>query len=187
MNSESQLVSNAELFLKLFEMLKDAQYGTQQNLEKQTVAIATLSSYLKEGVQLEEIKKMVEEHDKESGNVLNDIDSCTEAINKRSESLDTNLSSKIDVATNKIDTVKSRIDKIIIVIGVAFALLAISYFVVRSNIESIIDKQIKISSPAPTYDVEAIDKQILQQLKEIREEMKRLHPNGPPVQLREQK
>lgn len=170
MNNEA----NAAFYLKLFDMLKDAQLGTQQTLNKQSETITTLTSYLKEGVQLEEIKKIFEEHDKES---LSEIDSCTETINKRSVSIETAFSIKLDSVMNILHVIKSRIDKMFIVVAVVVAVLAGSYFIVRASVEHMVDTKISTISSPPGYDTVSVDQQILKELKNIREDMKRLHPN----------
>lgn len=165
MNNEA----NAAFYLKLFEMLKDAQNGTQQTLNKQSDAIASLMSYLKEGVQLDEIKKMIEDHDKEAVTTLTEIDTCTEAINKRSESLELKI-------VGLLQTIKSRIDKTLIVITVVFSLMAISYLFVKNNVENMIDAKIGKPSIVQGYDAVGVDQQILSELKNIRDDIKRLHP-----------
>jgi hypothetical protein len=161
--------------LKLFDTLKESQDNLQHAVDRQSNTITTLTSYLKEGVQLSEIKKLLEEHDKEAASQLEDLDTCTGAINTKSEALEKSNTAIITLLTS----IKSRIDKVFIVIGVTFALLTVSYFVVRGNIDNIVDNKVKtsMSVPAPTgYDMVGVDQQILKELQNIRDDIKRLHP-----------
>jgi len=176
-NGTDELRANAAFFLKLFDMLKEAQQGTRETLDKQSTAITTLTSYLREGVQLAEIKKLVEDHDKEATGVLNEIDTCTEAINKKSETIEKTMSEKMDVVIGLLSNVKSRLEKVIIVVIVAFSLMALSYLFVRNNIENMIDTKTKstITSVDNDYDAKGTDDKILKMLKEIREDMLKFH------------
>lgn len=162
--------SNATL--KLFDILKESQDNIQHAVDRHTNAITTLTSYLKEGVQLGEIKKLIEEHEKETSSTLDEIDTCTGAINTKSESLEKSNAGIMSLLA----TIKSRIDKVFIVVGVVMALLTLSYFVVRGNIEGIIDQKIKTSVSIPGHDPSAANQQIFRELQNMRDDIKRLHP-----------
>jgi DNA-binding transcriptional MerR regulator len=160
--------------LKLFDTLKESQDNLQHAVDRQSNTITTLTSYLKEGVQLAEIKKIIEEHDKEASEKLEDLDSCTGTINTKSEALEKSNATIISLLAS----LKSRTDKVLITIGVAFALVVMSYFFVKSNVDSMIDTKIKASSVTmPSgYDTIGVDQQILKELKDIRDDIKRIHP-----------
>lgn len=106
--------------LRLFDTIKDSNINVVNTLSKQTDALDTLGDVVKEGVQNEELKKLIEKHSTES--------------------------------ESKISKLFSRVNIMIACVSIAFGISAISYFVVRSSVDNMINKRLEEHSITMTAD-----------------------------------
>ena len=156
-----------EVILKLFDTLKESSKDVKTSVEKQTDAIVHLSSLLKEGVTLDEIKKIIDEHNIHSGKHLDDIDTCAGTIEDNST-----------VILQVLKGLSKKVSTMIIVVVVTFALMAISYLFVSNSVETIIKNKIEESiKTEETYMYDPSHNELLEQIEKIKKQMEKLNQN----------
>ena len=145
MTDHEELKLSTHITIKLFETLSDSNKKVQEQLEKQTEALDGLVRQLREGVQLSEIKNLIQSGEEQ----IDEIDSCTEAVSDRSDEIVKIL--RDEVLKVLID-LRDKLVKVITVIVVAFSLTTMGYFIVKAYIDytapaksefSIIEKDIE--------------------------------------------
>lgn len=157
-----------ELILTLFDTLKESNDKIGQQVEKQTDAIIRLSGFIKEGVQPEDLKKMLEEHNIHSGEHLDNIDTCTETVEKNTNNIE-----------NLLNKISGRIKTMITVVVAAFAVLMISFVVANFFVKATVEKEIAEKLEAvidQDQDKELTNWELIQEIEKIRkqiEEMKK--------------
>lgn len=171
-NGENRIAT--DVVVKLFDTLKDANGHMQKSVEKQTEAIMHLTGLIKEGVQPDEIKKIIESHAKESGIKLDDLDTCTEAVHDRSEEIANLLKDKI---IPSIKDLRKWVGTMILVVCVTFSVMTISYFFVKDNVETMINNKIESIEKIENGSRTNIQKQI-EELKRLLDEHTEGDQNG---------
>jgi DNA-binding transcriptional MerR regulator len=157
-----------DLIIKLFDTLKESNTDLKANVNKQTDAIVHLSSLLKEGVTLDELKRILDEHNTHAGKHLDTIDTCTESIQDNSGKILSTLS-----------RMGKRVNTMIIVVVVTFSLMAISYLFVSSSVENMIKTEIKKSvSTEESYIYDPGHNQITHQIDELRQMIENLRKDN---------
>ena len=151
-----------EVVLKLFDTLRDSNGHLKATIDKQTEAIVHLSHLMREGTKPAEVKALLEKHNESAGAQLNDIDTCTDTINDKS-----------DTILNVLQSVSKKINNTLIVICVAFSLLIISYYYVRSHVDVLVDKKIK-ANIEQIVKIPAENKQLINEIEKLRKEIEEL-------------
>jgi hypothetical protein len=154
----------SELILKLFDTLKEANKDVKITVDKQTDAIVHLSSLLKEGVKPDDIKKLLEDHHKHSGEHLDNIDTCTETINDNS--------SKI---LSLLKGMTKRINTMILIVLITFGLMTVAYLFVSNSVETMIKTQIDKSIHSEENIFEDEHSDISEQIEELRKMIRGFH------------
>lgn len=149
MNNGSDKV-NAELIIKLFDTLRDTDSQLIRRVEKETDALISM------GHNLDKIKSVIDEHAKYSNDTLRDLAVCSEESETKHKEI-------LEIVKNT----SKRVWTMIIVVGVAFSLMAVSYMVVRNSVETMINDKIRFSDPE--HD------KLVEQIKNLQDEVERLH------------
>lgn len=153
-----------ELIVKLFDTLKESNKDVKITVDKQTDAIVHLSSLLKEGVTLDDLKKLIEEHHTHSGGHLDDIDTCTETIEDNSKTI-----------LGLLKSMSKRVNTMIIVVIITFSVMAISYLFVSNSVEHMIKNQIDESIHTEESIFEDDHSNISKQIEEMRKMIRGFH------------
>ena len=109
MANESELREN--FILRLFDTIKESNNIVINTISKQTDALNSFGAVVKEGVQNEELKDMIQTHNK--------------------------------VSNEKLNKLTSKVNIMIACVSIAFTISAVSYFIVRSSIDNIINKRLE--------------------------------------------
>lgn len=104
-------MAEVDLLLKLFDTLKDSSKDTQQMCQAMLTNQTDISSFMK-NLPLAELKEMIKDHAKTSGD---DIGTCTETVE-----------SQTDAILKEVRQLKGRIKTMITVVIVAFSLFTIA-------------------------------------------------------------
>ena len=104
-------MAEVDLLLKLFDTLKDSSKDTQQMCQAMLSNQTNISNFMK-NLPLAEIKEMLKDHAKESGD---DIGTCTETVE-----------SQTDAILKEVRQLKGRIKTMITVVIVTFSLFTIA-------------------------------------------------------------
>jgi len=146
---------DADLLLKLFDTLKEADKLLVSKIEKQTDAIITITH------SVENIKESVNKHIDHTDSIS---DSSKEAM------------STIKLIWDKTRKMYKSVNTIMIGIVIAFGLMTISYYFVRSSIENMVTHE--ISKTEIQFNQDANNYEDLSvQIEELRRMMKELQPN----------
>jgi len=109
-----------EFVSKLFDTLKEASKDSNTSLQTLITQQQDLVSYVK-GLPVKELQVALKDHDTNS---KNEIDSCTETVETKTDSILT-----------KVNLIDSKIGKMITVVLVTFALLVGTYVFVRTVVD----------------------------------------------------
>ena len=109
MANESELREN--FILRLFDTIKESNNIVINTISKQTDALDSFGAVVKEGVQNEELKDIIKDHNK--------------------------------VSNEKLNKLTSKVNIMIACVSIAFTISAVSYFIVRSSIDNIINKRLE--------------------------------------------
>jgi len=109
MTNESELREN--FILRLFDTIKESNNIVINTISKQTDALDSFGAVVKEGVQNEELKDIIKDHNK--------------------------------VSNEKLNKLTSKVNIMIACVSIAFTISAVSYFIVRSSIDNIINKRLE--------------------------------------------
>lgn len=156
-----------DLIVKLFDTLKESNSHLKSSVEKQTEAIIHLTSFIKEGVKPEDIKKLIENHNVQADDAIdkiNDIDTCTETIQDKS-----------NVILELLGSLSKKVTTMITIVCIAFSLMVISYIFVSNSMDKMVYEKITkaINTQVPGTDKNT--RNILNEIENIRKEMQRLH------------
>lgn len=154
-----------ELILTLFDTLKESNDNIGKAVEKQTDAIIKLSGFIKEGVQPEDLRKMIEDHHTHSGKHLDNIDTCTETVEKNTNNIE-NILTKIN----------SRVKTMITVVIASFAVLMISFIVANFYVKATVEREIAEKLEAvinQDEDENLTHYELIQEIERIRKEIQK--------------
>jgi ABC-type Na+ efflux pump permease subunit len=156
-----------DLVVKLFDTLKESNSHLKSSVEKQTEAILHLTSFMKEGVKPDELKKIIETHDSNAAGAittLKDIDTCTETIQDKS-----------NIILTLIEGLSKKVTTMITIVCIAFSLMVVSYIFVSNSMDKMVFEKITkvMETKMPATDKNT--KNILTEIENIRKEMERLH------------
>jgi len=115
------MTDNIDILLKLFETLKESSDKNEDATQQLIVQQLELVSCIK-NLPIEDLRAALKEHAKQSAD---DIDDCTETVETKSVGL-----------MDEIKKISSKVNKMILVVTVAFSLLAGTYIFVRSSYDS---------------------------------------------------
>lgn len=104
-------MAEVDLLLKLFDTLKDSSKDTQQMCQAMLTNQTNISNFMR-NLPLAELKEMLKEHAKESGD---DIGTCTETVENQT-----------DAILKEVRQLRSRIKTMITVVIVTFSLFTIA-------------------------------------------------------------
>ena len=141
---------DTDLVLKIFDMQKDSYKNLTARVEKQTDAIVTI------GHNVSNIKKDVEKHLEDSESV-NECTEETEATVKK--------------IWDKVKKMHKSVVTMIIVVLVTFSLMVLSYFFVRSTVETIVDKRLEQEEKLPGHHDE-----LIKQIEDLKKQIENLNP-----------
>ena len=150
-----------EVVLKLFDTLRESSKDVRVSVEKQTDAIVHLSSLLKEGVTLDELKKIIDTHSEHSGKHLEDLDTCTESIQDNSGKI-----------LSLLKGMNKRVNIMIMIVAITFSLMTISYLYVSNSVEHMIKAQIEKSINEEEPIIYDDHDDLKQQIEDLREEIR---------------
>lgn len=149
--------SNIDILLKLFETLKESSDKNEEATQQLIVQQLDLVGHIKY-LPIEDLRQALKEHSKESANNIN---SCAETV--------TDISSDL---MEEIKKISNKVSKMILVVIVAFTLLAGTYVFVRSSVDSRLQRQIEIfhEKEHPKVSKEVIEEIIKKYIKTINNE-----------------
>jgi len=135
-----------DFILRLFDTIKESNSNVINTISKQTDAIESLSSVVKEGVKNEELKEIIVNH--------------------------------VELSNSKIDKLMNRVGIMIACISIAFSISAISYFIVRSSVDTMINKKMNQHSVIMKDDQKSMNldyERFEDRINKIIETMEKLH------------
>lgn len=146
---------DTEIIIKLFDTLKESNTSLASKVEKQTDALVALGNKLdKINSKTENMSKSFDEH----STTAKATNECTEETEE-----------KVRLIWDKVKTMSKSVNTMIVVVCVAFGLLVMSYYFVRSNIETMIDKRIELT------EKESIDhNKLTKEIEELKKQIERL-------------
>ena len=155
MTNESELREN--FILRLFDTIKESNNIVINTISKQTDALDSFGAVVKEGVQNEELKDMIQTHNK--------------------------------VSNEKLNKLTSKVNIMIACVSIAFTISAVSYFIVRSSIDNIINKRLEQHNIVMQDDEHVREKnytdlefkinQVLKRIEELHKNDKKDEKYGP--------
>ena len=150
---------NIDILLKLFETLKDSSDKNENATQQLIVQQLELVGHIKH-LPIEDLRQALKDHAKEADI---SIDACSETIENTTGDL-----------MKVIQNMSSRVNKMIIVVVVAFTVLATAYGIVKT----MGDSDSKFDTWKEKIDIEqeeARHKIANELIEELRKEMRRLH------------
>jgi predicted PurR-regulated permease PerM len=113
--------TNAEIIVKLFDTLKDSSDRTSEALRNLISQQNDLITHVKQ-LPVSDLKQALKDH---SDKTIDQFNSCNNSTERNTNSL-----------LEKLRNIDNKMTKVLIVISVAFSLIAIAYFVVRSTTDT---------------------------------------------------
>lgn len=133
---------NTDLVIKLFDTLKESDSSLRYQVDKQTDAIVSLSNAV----------SAIKANSPKIDTIQNDAENTMK-----------NTKSILEIVTGMSKSVKTMI----IVVSVAFGLMTLAYFFVKSNVESMIDKKLQT-----TTELIEENKGLLEQIESLKNQLK---------------
>jgi predicted PurR-regulated permease PerM len=133
---------NTDLVIKLFDTLKESDSSLRYQVDKQTDAIVSLSNAV----------SAIKANSPKIDTIQNDAENTRK-----------NTKSILEIVTGMSKSVKTMI----IVVSVAFGLMTLAYFFVKSNVESMIDKKLQT-----TTELIEENKGLLEQIESLKNQLK---------------
>jgi len=155
---------NIDILLKLFETLKDSSDKNENTTQQLIAQQLELVGHIKH-LPIEDLRQVLKDHAKDSAE---DIDACSETVENTSGDL-----------MEEIKNISGRVNKMIIVVVVAFTVLASAYGIVKT----VGDSESKFDTWKEKIDIEqeeARHKIANEVIEELRKEMRLLHIQNKP-------
>lgn len=146
---------------QLFEMFRYSHAQIQKTIDKQTDAILGLERLLREGVQLEEIKTLLQEE----GKIITNLNNFSDSINNKNDNIIKILNDKIIV---KLDMIHSKLWKVLTIITLLMSLISVTA-IITTIVTKNIDKE--------KHFEKFVEQIINEKFKTIEERIEELHPN----------
>jgi hypothetical protein len=157
-------MSEIDLLIKLFDTLKDSSKETQ-DLCRAMLTNQTKIGGAMQGIPFDEIKTMLKDHAKESSK---EIDTCSETVEM-----------KTDGIMEEVKALGNKVNRMILVVVVSFSIMTGGFFLIRYAAEQSVappDNWEERLRAIEEDQHEDIDNKLNKFMDEIRNEMRRLHP-----------
>ncbi len=151
-------MAEVDLLIKLFDTLKDSIKDTQNLCHALLTNQTSIGSYMK-SLPMDEVKELLKDHSKES---TDEIETCTETVETKSDDI-----------LGAVNSMKEKVDKMILVIKVAFALFGAAILVGGITYEYIKKQDQKVILKQKNDEHNELKKELKDEFKKALEEFKK--------------
>jgi len=151
-------MAEIDLLLKLFDTLKDQMKDIHTAFQALLTNQNNIGNYIR-NLPMEEVKQLLKDHSKES---TDEIGTCTETVETKSD----------DILT-AVNTMKERVDRMILVVKVAFALFGAAILIGGITYNYVGKQDQKVIEEQKHNEHEKLKKELKDEFKKALEEFKK--------------
>lgn len=156
-------MSEIDLLIKLFDTLKDSSKETQELCRAMLTNQTRIGSTMK-GIPFDEIKSMLKEHAKESSQ---EIDTCAETVETKSDGL-----------MEEIKNIGHKVNRMILVVVVAFSVMTGGYFLIKYAADTDNSKELQRIEEEQQV---IFDEKLKGFMEDVRDEIRKIHKHDEEV------